>query len=102
MAKHSVTNNSDGPRVLNSTPPIVLQAGESTDGPVEISDAELASAKAAGYFDLDGSAGDGGPASLAGKTKAQLLEVAAAEGVVVAEDATNAQITEAIEAKRAA
>lgn len=40
--------------------------------------------------------------ALSNKTKAELLEIAAAEGVEVADDATNAQIVEAIEAKRAA
>lgn len=52
MAKHVVTNTSDGPKVLNSTPPTVLQAGASTDGPVEISDAELAIAKDHGWFEF--------------------------------------------------
>lgn len=41
------------------------------------------------------------PPSLTGKNKAQLLEIAAAEGVAASEDMTNAQIVEAIEAKRA-
>lgn len=37
---------------------------------------------------------------LTGKSKAQLLDIAKAEGVEVADDATNAQIVEAIEAAR--
>lgn len=41
------------------------------------------------------------PPALKGKNKAQLLEIAAAEKVAVADDATNAQIADAIEAKRA-
>lgn len=53
-SKHTVTNTSDGPKVLNSTPPTILQAGASTDGPVEISDAELAIAKEHGWFKLGG------------------------------------------------
>lgn len=43
---------------------------------------------------------DEGRPSLAGKNKAQLLAIAKDEDVDVAEDATNAQIVEAIEAKR--
>lgn len=38
--------------------------------------------------------------SLSGKTKAELLEIAEDEEVVVAEGATNAEIADAIEAKR--
>jgi hypothetical protein len=51
---------------------------------------------------FDGADVPSGPPSLSGKNKAQLLEIAAAEDVEVADDATNAQIVEAIEAKRAA
>lgn len=57
-------------------------------------------------LDHDGDGHKGGstadePPALTGKNKAQLLEIAAAEGVTVADGATNAQIIEAIEAKRA-
>lgn len=38
--------------------------------------------------------------SLTGKNKAALLVIAQAEGVAIADDATNAQIVAAIEAKR--
>lgn len=41
-------------------------------------------------------------APLSGKNKAELLEIAAAEGAVVEDGATNAQIVEAIEAQRVA
>jgi len=41
------------------------------------------------------------PPALTGKNKADLLAIAEAEGVTVADGATNAQIVEAIEAKRA-
>lgn len=53
--------------------------------------------------DHDGHAGGSLPAdppALSGKNKAQLREIAAAEGVEVAEDATNAEIVAAIEAAR--
>lgn len=42
------------------------------------------------------------PPALTGRNKAQLLEIAAAEGVTVAEGATNAEIVAAIEAGREA
>ncbi|NIJ18474.1 hypothetical protein FHS95_000143 [Sphingomonas naasensis] len=56
-------------------------------------------------FDGDGDGKPGGsmpqePVALGGKNKAQLLEIAAAEKVEVAEGATNDEIREAIEAKR--
>jgi len=56
MAKQSVKNNSDGPRILNSTPPILLQPGQATDGPVEISDAEFKSMSGTGYFSFESDA----------------------------------------------
>lgn len=40
------------------------------------------------------------PPSLSGKTKAELLGIAAAEGIATEEGATNAEIIEAIESKR--
>ncbi len=42
------------------------------------------------------------PPALTGKNKAELLEIAADEGVSTEEGATNAEIVEAIEAKRRA
>ncbi len=57
-------------------------------------------------LDRDGDGQPGGsvpadPPSLAGKNKAQLTEIAASEGAAVDGDMTNAQIVQAIEAKRA-
>lgn len=40
--------------------------------------------------------------TLSGKTKAELLEIASGEGALVEDGATNAEIIEAIEAKREA
>ena len=48
--KHVVTNTSDGPRMLNAMPPIVLKAGESTDGSVEMTEAEQDGAEKSGWF----------------------------------------------------
>ena len=48
--KHVVTNITDGPKVLNSIPPGVLVAGDSTDDPVEMTEAEYEAAKATGWF----------------------------------------------------
>ena len=52
MQKVTATNVSDGPRVFNSTPAVILPEGASTDGAVEISEAELGSMKASGYFEI--------------------------------------------------
>jgi len=101
MPKHSFKNMSDGPRVLNSNPPQILQPGGETDGPVDISDAELKSMRSAGYFEIDGSSDSDELVSLSGKNKDQLLQIAKDEGADVPEGATNAQIVEAIEKKRA-
>lgn len=58
-------------------------------------------------FDANGDGKAGGstpaePPALTGKNKADLLEIAKAEGVTVEKDATNGQIVDAIEKKRAA
>jgi hypothetical protein len=112
--KVSVTNVSDGPRVFNSNPPVIIARGGASDGQVEISADELKSMRATGYFDINGGPLDhdkngapGGsnpddPPSLSGKNKAELLEIAAAEGVEVEDGATNDDIKAAIELKREA
>lgn len=112
MAKHSVTNTSDGPRVLNSNPPMVLQPRASTDEPVEISDEELVFVKASGHFDIGDSDHDTAEKPLSKMNKAELLATAEAETVTSAKDAdgndiaiadaTNPQIVAAIETARAA
>ncbi|RSV15677.1 hypothetical protein CA235_07440 [Sphingomonas sp. ABOLF] len=50
IVKHIVTNVTDGPKVLNSMPPGILAAGDSTDEPVSLTEAEYESAKATGWF----------------------------------------------------
>ena len=52
MAKAIFKNITDGPKVLNSQPVIVLQAGEATPQPVEISDAESDSAILSEWFEV--------------------------------------------------
>ena len=49
-AKHVVTNVTDGPKVLNAIPAIVLQPGQSTDGAVEMTEGEYAVAKEGDWF----------------------------------------------------
>lgn len=49
-----VKNITDGPKIINGEPNVVLQAGEERDDLV-ISDAELASARGTGWFEIDGS-----------------------------------------------
>lgn len=48
--KHVVTNVSNGPKVLNAIPVITLQAGEATDGAVEMTEGEYAVAKGTEWF----------------------------------------------------
>jgi len=50
IVKHVVTNITNGPKVLNSIPAGVLVAGDSTDEPVSMTEAEYESAKATGWF----------------------------------------------------
>jgi hypothetical protein len=93
------TNTAEGPRGINLADgtTVWVEPGQS----VELGADQIA--KNGVYPDaFDGADVPSGPPSLSGKNKAQLLEIAAAEGVEVAEDATNAQIVDAIEAKRAA
>lgn len=48
--KHVVTNTTGGPKVLNAITPGILKAGDSTDDPVEMTEAEYEAAKATGWF----------------------------------------------------
>lgn len=50
IVKHVVTNVSGGPKLLNSIPAGTLAAGDSTDDPVEMTEAEYEAAKATGWF----------------------------------------------------
>lgn len=108
----TVKNISDGPRVINATPPVALQPGDEVEG-LTISDVELSIASKTGWFEIDGKTdpldhdGDGkkGGAKfpgLTGKTKAELLDIAAAEDVTDVSDADTVEdIKTAIELSRA-
>lgn len=50
IVKHVVTNITRGPKVLNCIPPGLLAAGDSTDDPVEMTEAEYEVAKGTGWF----------------------------------------------------
>lgn len=52
LKKVAARNVTNGPKVLNATPAITLQAGESTDGEVLISDAELEMAGLTEWFEF--------------------------------------------------
>lgn len=97
LQKVTLKNVSGGPKVVNSVPIVTLQHDEKAS--VEMTAAELSVIKENGWYEIGD--GEDAPVSLAGKNKAQLLEIAKDEGVDVADDATNAQIVDAIEAKRA-
>ncbi|HKF95086.1 MAG TPA: hypothetical protein VKB96_10920 [Gammaproteobacteria bacterium] len=95
MAKYTLTNISNGPKVVNSTPPVTLQVGE-TRADLEINDDEALSQGGTGWFDgFDGTKG------LSGYNKAELTDIALLEGVEIAPTANKAEIVAAIEAKRA-
>lgn len=49
---HVVTNITDGPKILNALPPGLLAAGDSTDDPVTLTEAEYEQAKATGWFEF--------------------------------------------------
>jgi hypothetical protein len=111
-AKVSFTNKSNGPRGVNGVHGVVLiERGETRE--VEVTEAEYRSAIGTGYFgegdpldhDEDGEKGGSNPdepVSLSRKTKAELLEIATAEGVAdVSDENTVDEIKAAIEAKRA-
>jgi hypothetical protein len=99
----SLTNTAAGPRGFESTAGhVMLDPGQSWSG--DIANGELKSAEATGYF-KKGKAGaakvEKPEPTLADNTKAELLEIAATEGVDVDEGMTKAVIIELIEAKRA-
>lgn len=50
IVKHIVTNVTDGPKILNAVTVGVLAAGDSTDDPVEMTEAEYEAAKSTGWF----------------------------------------------------
>lgn len=52
IVKHVVTNVTNGPKVLNAMPPGILAAGDSTDDPVQMTEAEYEAAKATGWFEF--------------------------------------------------
>jgi len=58
MAKHIVTNVSDGPRIINASPAILLRPGESTPDAVEISPEEYEVAKGTNWFAFGAKAAD--------------------------------------------
>lgn len=111
MAKHTLTNTTDGARGYYAGGTIVMvDAGQSAEG-VELTDGELKAANDSGYFKSGVSAAQAAePVSLTGKNKDDLLKIAADEGVSQATDkdgktipiadATNDEIKAAIEAKR--
>jgi hypothetical protein len=96
MAKHTFTNTADGPRIVNgSEGPVSILPGQSTD--VEVSDAELKSAKATEWFDLDGVDDED---SLSAMKVKDLKALAEDEGIDLGDASTKADIISAIELAR--
>jgi predicted Zn-dependent protease len=107
MAKttvHNISTGARGIRDVNGTL-VMIERGQSAE--VDISAEEKSDGKATGWFKFGGAAASADDGEEEGKplsrmNKTELLETAEAEGVEIEEGATNAQIVEAIEKKRAA
>ena len=104
--KHVVKNTAKAPRGLHDlTGYVELAAGESRA--LELSAAELASAKATGYFEFDtgttaeAKSESGTTADDLDTTVSELKKIAAAEGVELEHNANKAAIVTAIRAARA-
>lgn len=93
IVSHVVTNITRGPKVLNSIPPGVLAGGDSTDEPVNMTEAEYEQAKATGWFAF-------GEDGLEGHTVKELKALAEAEGVDLGDATNKADIIAAIELAR--
>jgi hypothetical protein len=88
-----VTNTTNGPKVVNSTPPAILTPGGTMD--LDISEGELKAMESTEWFEF----GDAKPAALP-RGKADLIAVAKAEGVEIDDDMTASDIKAAIELHR--
>jgi hypothetical protein len=93
MKKVIATNATEGPKVFNSTPAVILQGGAATEGEVDITAAELASMKASGHFTFGDSAEPAEPGPLDGSVDdltAHLATVDDADAVQALIDAETA------------
>lgn len=107
MATHNVKNISTGIRGFHSTEGLVeIAPGQVAEG-VEISGAELKSAKRTGWFEIDGDADEGGEggeqqqADDLDTTVPKLREIAKGEGVDLSGMTSKADIQGAIRVARA-
>lgn len=100
--KPTIKNISEGPRGVTNAAgdTVMLERGE-TRNDIELTAAELRSAKATGYFQIGGSSPTKA-VSLKGKSRDELLKIAEDEEVAIPETATDEQIVKAIEQKRKA
>ena len=68
FSKHTITNVSDGPKVVNAKTVITLQPGESAD--VEMTEGEFASAKSTEWFGFGAKAAKEAAKDAEGETQA--------------------------------
>lgn len=95
MAQVIIKNVTGGPKIVNAFAPFILQAGETSAEPVEISDAELAVIANGDWFEVDGAKPD--DADLTKMTVDELKAFAEANEIDLGDATKKGDILSAIE-----
>lgn len=99
MAQVTIKNVTSGPKIVNAFEPFILQGGETSAEPVEISHAELAVIADGDWFEVDGAEPDAGPddVDLTKMTVDELKAFAEANEIDLGDATKKADILSAIE-----